>query len=294
MSALATRKGHAGILSAAMLLAIAIPFGIAGPAHAAPPGPNGSSSQIAKYVALGDSYAAGQGGGDYIDPVCLQSPHGYAAQLDAVSGINLLRNGGCSGATVADVQSNQLGLVNRGTTLVTLTVGANDLGVGSIWALCTDPLQAAACQTAVATAGAKIASGSIGTGVGGLIAAVKARAPSARVVVTGYPLPFDAAYAAAWAAYTGDPLLVNLNVAVGQLNAQLAAAAASSAAEWVDPTLAFATHGAGCDATLPTPPVVRCDDGPWLGSDPADPVSFLHPTAEGYAVYRELILAALS
>ena len=108
-------KGRA-IAVAAIIALFAIPVGVAGPAVAAPPPP------VAKYVALGDSYAAGQGTGVYLN-VCLQSPLGYPGLLDAEPRVNLLRNAACTGADFDDVDM-QLSQLNRGTTLVTLTVGS--------------------------------------------------------------------------------------------------------------------------------------------------------------------------
>ena len=43
------------------------------------------SSGPVRYVALGDSYAAGQGGGEYLND-CLQSPNGYPYLLEPKRG----------------------------------------------------------------------------------------------------------------------------------------------------------------------------------------------------------------
>ena len=47
--------------------------------------PAAANSGDVQYVALGDSYAAGQGGGaaSYVNEDCLQSTNGYPALLDA-------------------------------------------------------------------------------------------------------------------------------------------------------------------------------------------------------------------
>ena len=109
---------------------VALLLGVTAPAYAAPP-----TTPVLKYVALGDSYAAGQGAGDPLDS-CLRSDAAYPVLLDAESRTNLLRTAACSGATIADVATTQLSQVNRGTTLVTLTVGANDLGAGAAYTVC--------------------------------------------------------------------------------------------------------------------------------------------------------------
>jgi hypothetical protein len=85
----------------------------------------GETVGIGQYVALGDSYAAGQGGGadSYVDD-CLQSTNGYPALLDAEKQIHLRANATCTGATTSDVASEQLSALKQSTRLVTLTVGA--------------------------------------------------------------------------------------------------------------------------------------------------------------------------
>jgi hypothetical protein len=44
------------------------------------------NSRTVPYVALGDSYAAGHGGGAYVDEKCLKSPNGYLYLLDSRCG----------------------------------------------------------------------------------------------------------------------------------------------------------------------------------------------------------------
>ena len=63
---------------------------------------------IGQYVALGDSYAAGQGGSLAYDNdnKCLRSPNGYPALLDAENQIHLRANAACTGATTSDVPTS--------------------------------------------------------------------------------------------------------------------------------------------------------------------------------------------
>src|SRR5215213_7683907 len=95
-----------------------------------------SNSRTVQYVALGDSYAAGQGGGDYLNN-CLESPNGYPYVLDPKRRIDLQANVACTGASTFTVLSTQLSALNKDTELVTLTVGAADLGLSGILAACT-------------------------------------------------------------------------------------------------------------------------------------------------------------
>ncbi|MFF2272431.1 SGNH/GDSL hydrolase family protein [Agromyces sp. NPDC058136] len=269
MSVLSTRKVRHGIAAAATAVALlAIPIGIALPAQAAPP-----ELPVAKYVALGDSLAAGQGNGAPLDD-CGRTGAGYANGIDALPRMNLLRNAGCSGATIGDVAATQLGQINRGTTLVTITAGAGDLGIGAVYAACIPDPNTPACAQAVGAATALLQSGQIGVRLAGLVTAVHERSPRADILVTGYPIPFDPQV---------PGLATTVNAAVAALNAQLGGAVAQlvpvAPVGYVDVTLAFAGHGAG-------------GSDPWLGQNPGDPVSFLHPNAAGYAAYTDAVFAA--
>ena len=281
MTAVPAWKGRVtGIAAAAIIALVAIPAGIAGPAAAAPPSSppssSSSSSPVAKYVALGDSVAAGQGAGGYLD-ACLRSPSGYPTLLDAAPRTNLLRNPSCSGATIADVAASQLSELNRGTTLVTLTVGANEVDLTGILVACTPPSPVEACSAAIGAAYAYLSSGQLTVEVSSLVVAIAGRAPGAEILVTGYAIPFAPGY---------SPLTDDVNALTAVMNGLIRAGVAGAAAsgidaEYVDVTPLFAGHGVG-------------SVDPWLGADPSDPLSFLHPNAAGYLAYRDAILAALA
>ena len=71
-----------------------------------------------QYVALGDSYAAGQGGGDYLND-CLESLNGYPIYLlEPRRRIDLRANAACTGASTSVVSSSRR-LVGSGTGAVT-------------------------------------------------------------------------------------------------------------------------------------------------------------------------------
>ncbi|MFB9309153.1 lysophospholipase L1-like esterase [Agromyces hippuratus] len=274
MTAVLPWKGRVtGIAAAAIIALVAIPAGIAGPASAAPPS-SASSSPVAKYVALGDSVAAGQGAGGYVD-ACLRSPAGYPTLLDAAPRTNLLRNPSCSGATIADVAANQLSQLNRGTTLVTLTVGANEVDLPGILAACATPEPSLECLLAVQAAQDYLASGQLTVGIAGLVTAIATRSPGAEVLVTGYAIPFQPGLL---------PLTDQVNALAGAMNSLIRAGVAGAAASgidagYVDVTALFAGHGVGSGAS-------------WLGENPADPITFLHPNAAGYSAYRDALLTA--
>ena len=49
-----------------------------------------------KYIALGDSYASGQGAGPYPDDICYRSENTYSELAADVKAIKLVRNAACS------------------------------------------------------------------------------------------------------------------------------------------------------------------------------------------------------
>lgn len=149
------------------------------------PAAAGNSGTV-PYVALGDSYAAGQGGGDYLND-CLESPNGYPYLLDPKMRIDLRVNAACTGATTSDVSGKQLtAALDEDTRLVTLTVGAADLGLSQVLAACT-AVPPVKCQFEIGRAAGELTS--LGGSLSTLYAAVAApnAAPNALIVVTGYP-----------------------------------------------------------------------------------------------------------
>lgn len=244
----------AGIATLAMVLGAA-----AGPAQA---------DSKTTYVALGDSYAAGQGAGPYLDR-CYRSENSYAELADLTKSIKLTTNAACSGATAGQVAETQLRRLNKSTELVTITAGGNDLNVGAVAVLCGAALESPACQQSLASAQNLIGSGELSSRVARLILAVKAEAPRAKIVVTGYPHLFESA--------PGLPDQANLFV--DGLNASIQAAAAAGA-QYVDVTGAFAGHGIG-------------SADPWINypSVPLTPDSY-HPNAAGYKAYYAALKAA--
>ena len=271
MSAHSIRRSRiVGSTAAAIVALVAALFGATAPASAEQPAP------VARYVALGDSYAAGQGAGIPLDS-CLRSTAAYPVLLDAEPRTNLLRQAACSGATVDVVAATQLSQVNRGTTLVTLTVGANDLGAGAAYAACAPDPASLACQAAVLQVQQLLLSGVIGQDVAELIGAIALESPKAHIVVTDYPVPFVSGI---------DPVADLVNAAIVGLDDQIAAGVQGAAFSGADVELAsvkfaYLGHQVG-------------DADPWLGDQLADPLTFLHPTSVGQQVYRDAVLAALA
>jgi GDSL-like Lipase/Acylhydrolase family len=125
---LALRIG-AGVLAAAALGGLSL--AMLAPAAA-------SAQSAAAYVALGDSYSSGVGAGSHIGSSrsCDQSANAYPALRDAASQPASYTSEACSGATTATVLGSQLGALSPATTLVSITVGGNDVGFSSVMETC--------------------------------------------------------------------------------------------------------------------------------------------------------------
>ena len=239
-----------------------------------------------KYIALGDSYAAGQGAGPYLD-ACYRSENTYSELAADTKAIKLVTNAACSGKTTQDVVSAQLGRLNKSTELVTITAGGNNLGFGAIITACgavmVNPTvaAAAACDKASADAAVMIGSGQLAAEVASMIQSVKAAAPNAEIVVTGYPYLYDPV-----PLNTADPMSVFINKAAqlaDGLNGSIYTAAKATGAKYVDVTVAFAGHGINSETK-----------DPWINLDYANlgsPDNF-HPNAEGYEAYYRSMSAA--
>ena len=236
-----------------------------------------SNSGTVQYVALGDSYAAGQGGGDYIND-CLESPNGYPYLLDHRRRIDLRDNVACTGATTTTVASTQLSpALTEDTELVTLTVGAADLGLSTVLTACTAvPPTPVECQAAIANAQSQLPT--LAGNLVRLYTQVAISAPNALIVVTGYPYLFEPPV-------EGDPnaaIITAINNAITALNATiqqavLAAQTAGINIIYVDVTDEFAGHGIGS-----TEPFIHA-----TGPDA------YHPNAAGYRAYAKAIFTAI-
>jgi lysophospholipase L1-like esterase len=256
---------------AAGLATIAIAVGVA----AAP----AQAVDKTKYIALGDSYAAGQGAGPYLD-ACYRSDSSYAELAADVKAVKLVTNAACSGKTTQDVISSQLKKLNPSTELVTITAGGNDLGFGAIVTNCItavfNPAAAGACADASATAKALITSGKLAGNVAAMIQSVHAAAPNAKIVVTGYPYLYDPIPAGRTDSLS--QFIYQATALADGLNGSIALAAG---ARYVDVRGAFLGHG-----------IISTD--PWINLDLANPRSAdnFHPNAKGYLAYYKTLKSA--
>jgi lysophospholipase L1-like esterase len=239
--------------------------------------PAAAAPAAVQYVALGDSYAAGQGAPPYLN-ACLQTDQSYPRLLDRESRIQLQENLTCTGAKTSDV-AVRLPEPNDGTRLVTLTVGAADLGLSAVLGVCLAGTREQ-CLMKIAEAGALLPA--LSSDLTDLYAEVANAAPRARIVVTGYPHLFEPT------APPIDPaIIIAVNRATDELNRTIeqAVSVANDAdvnIHYVDVTEEFAGHGIGAPLELLfiNPPAAGVPDA-------------FHPNADGYDAYADAVSAAL-
>ncbi|WP_018682256.1 SGNH/GDSL hydrolase family protein [Actinokineospora enzanensis] len=145
-----------------------------------------AAAAVGKYVALGDSYSSGLGAGSYgSSGACKRSANAYAqlwAKSHAPSAFAFVA---CSGATTTDVLNSQVGSLTADTALVTISVGGNDAGFSSVMTDCNLNSDSA-CVSRNQTA-QNYARTTLPGKLDSVYNQIRAKAPSARVVVLGYP-----------------------------------------------------------------------------------------------------------
>jgi lysophospholipase L1-like esterase len=146
---------------------------------------SGSALAADKYVALGDSYSAGNGANSTnLDSGCNRNTYAYPYLLSQQKGYALTFVA-CAGAVTGDIINNQVNSVTSDTKVVTITIGGNDIGFTNLILACTT----LGCSSQIATSQAKI-NNELPAKLNSTYAAIKAKAPTAKVVVLGYGRPF--------------------------------------------------------------------------------------------------------
>ncbi|MGK5678071.1 SGNH/GDSL hydrolase family protein [Actinoplanes sp. URMC 104] len=250
-----------------------ISLGTAAPAIAAP------DPATTDYVALGDSYSSGVGApGQSL--FCLRSPQGYPGQWAARNKPKSFTDLSCGGAETGDVRNLQVPFLSRGADLISITIGGNDAGFASTVLGCQVGTDAACAQT-VADARADITT-TLPAALDATYAAIKRKAPNAKVVVLGYPRLFDTSSASC--GLTGMSLAKRrtLNEGADVLNDVIAARASAAGFVFSDVRDEFAGHGI-------------CSSSPYLnGLTVTPPQNSFHPNLNGYTNgYLPALVSAL-
>jgi lysophospholipase L1-like esterase len=138
------------------------------------------------YVALGDSYSSGTGAGDYgSSGSCKRSANSYGQLWANSHGVDDFTFVACSGAVTSDVLGSQVNSLSASTTFVTITIGGNDAGFTDVMIDCTFGSDAS-CVDRVNEA-KDFATSTLAGRLDDTYAAIRSHAPSAQVVVLGYP-----------------------------------------------------------------------------------------------------------
>lgn len=242
-------------LLALSLVAIVLTALVATPAQAATPG----------YAALGDSYSSGLGAGSsYSGGSCDRSTQAFSALWSAThAGVRYVSLA-CAGATTNDV-AVQAQSIPADTSLVSVTAGGNDVGFSTIMTTCALH-GTSACVSAVNAAEA-VATNALPGKLDAAYDAIRARAPSAKVVVLGYPAFYqlNVFFCIGLSSTSRAKIDEGINVVDGQI----ALAASRHSFTFGDVRPAFVGHQ-------------LCSGNKWLHAvDLADIEESYHPTASG-------------
>jgi lysophospholipase L1-like esterase len=221
------------------------------------------AASAVRYVALGDSYSAGVGAGGNSGS-CGQSPNAYPALWAKAHPTASFTSAACSGATTSGVIASQLSSLSPSTTLVSITIGGNDVGFSSIMETCVLH-STSTCESTVA-AGDKFVKDTLPGLLNTTLADIRAHAPNAKVVVLGYPDFYDLS---AWlcVGLTGADHQA-LDAGVNELDGVIKTAAASHRDTFADVRSQFSGHE-------------LCDGARWLNSVTVPVENSYHPTAAG-------------
>jgi lysophospholipase L1-like esterase len=173
------RRSRSVTLLASLGAATVATLVLASPAHAA----TGD-----RYVALGDSYSSGVGAGSYTSSSgsCDRSTNAYSALWAAAHAPASYVSVACSGATTTSVINTQLSALSSTTTLVSITVGGNDVGFANIMQTCAI-YGTTECVNAVQAA-ENLANAQLPGWLDNVYNGIRSAAPGARVVVLDYPV----------------------------------------------------------------------------------------------------------
>ncbi|OZM71879.1 GDSL family lipase [Amycolatopsis antarctica] len=257
---------------APVLLMLAV---VASGAVAAP----GATAAEGKYVALGDSYTVAVGTRTYDDPNddCRRGPLAYPRLWAEAHPSTTFVEASCSGAITDDIINSQVPQITADTTLVTVQVGGNDAGFVDVLKDCILSLDDAACVARAEEAKA-LAQGTVAGKLASTYSAVKAAAPSAKVVSIGYPRLYKVGGDCGILGLS-DTERAALNSAADVLAEVTAAQSSAAGVTFLDARTVFDGHGI-------------CSGSEWVTSLEWDKLDeSYHPNTTGH---RDGYLAALN
>ncbi len=215
-----------------------------------------AGARAANYVALGDSYAAGPLIPNPVLPLgCLKSDHNYPHL--AAPGIGLtLRDASCSGATTVDMTNPQnvepdgpnppqFNSLDASTTVVSLTIGGNDIGFSEVAQSCItlNPFSHP-CLDKYDAGGVdqlKARIEATAPKVAAVLAGIKSRSPSAKIYVVNYPAIFPETGFGCWPqmpiGFSDVPYLRSTEQRLNSMLATQAAAAGATLVSWYNASI---------------------------------------------------------
>lgn len=247
------------------------------------------------YAALGDSYTSGPSLIQPGETSCLRTNANYPSLVAAVLRAGAFRDASCISARLRDVAAAQgVGPANPpqedvlgpSTTLVTLSLGANDVRLADVLASClaVSPTPCRDRWTAPGPAQITVQMAAAQRWARTVLADVRRRAPNAAVFVIGYPhiVPASGTACGALGPLPASNLPFALSVVQG-LNAMLREVAQAQGDAFVDTESASAGHDA-CQ-----PPGTRWVEP--LASAPG--LTPLHPNPAGADAVARVVISAI-
>jgi lysophospholipase L1-like esterase len=220
------------------------------------------------YVALGDSYSSGVGSGSYTSESgsCLRSTLAYSQLWANAHGPSSYRSVACSGAKTTDVNANQLGALSSATTLVSITIGGNDVNFAGVMQDCV--LYGTDTCVSEVNAAENTARTSLPGWLDTTYNGIRSHAPNAKVVVLDYPRFYHDLWYCVGLSSTSRK---KINEGADVLDGVIQAAASRHGFAFADVRGAFANGHEICDGSAS-----------WLHSiDWGNIVQSYHPTAAG-------------
>jgi lysophospholipase L1-like esterase len=239
----------------------------------------GSAFAADKYVALGDSYSSGTGTRSYtLDSTCQRSIYAYPYLVAQARPNTSLTFAACSGAVTADVLNKQMSSVTTDTRFVTITIGGNDAGFSSVITQCALPWPWS-CDSNITNAQSFIKNTLPGR-LDNVYNAIRSHAPTATVIVLGYPRLFMGVDCNAGTFFSGDEM-TKLNATADLLASVTSARAAAHGFIFKDAIPPFVGHAV-------------CSSSEWLNGL-SDPVSdSYHPNRLGHSLGYEPLVRSVT
>ena len=229
------------------------------------------------YAALGDSYSSGVGTGSYtLDSACKRGVYAYPYLWTQKHPGTALSFVACSGAKTSDLLTKQISAVTSSTTLVTMTIGGNDIGFANLIYQCT----LSDCSAALDSTRANLET-TLGGPLDQVYNAVKSRAAfGAKILVLGYPRAFSSAGCFGTLGITSTER-TKANALADSLDQVIATHAAADGVTYKSAITAWTGHAV-------------CSSAPWLnGLNLFATGESYHPNRNGHSAgYLPLVTAA--